>query len=159
MQSEIEMRLLRTGDAGSLAALETAVFADAWDGPRFAELLAQDRFVAVGALRGAKLLGYVTAYSIEGEMEIVNVAVRADERGHGLGGRIMRYFLAHAQACGVSRIFLEVRAGNTAAMALYARTGFVRAGVRKRYYADSGEDALILVWAGPSETDLPSTKF
>ncbi len=134
-----------------MAALEALVFADAWDASRFAALLAQDRFLAVGAARGTELGGYVTAYSIEGEAEIVNVAVRSDLRGRGLGARLMRFFLERARAAGMTRVFLEVRAGNVAALALYARAGFVRAGARKRYYADSGEDALILAWSGPED--------
>lgn len=146
-----EPRLLRPEDAEAVAALEALVFADAWDASRFAALLAQDRFLAVGAARGTELGGYVTAYSIEGEAEIVNVAVRSDLRGRGLGARLMRFFLERARAAGMTRVFLEVRAGNVAALALYARAGFVRAGARKRYYADSGEDALILAWSGPED--------
>lgn len=149
--SVFEPRLLRSVDAEHLAALEAQIFADAWDAPRFAELLAQDRFLAVGVARGTELGGYVTAYSIEGEAEIVNVAVRPDLRGRGVGARLMRFFLERAGAVGIARVFLEVRAGNVAALALYARVGFVRVGARKRYYADSGEDALVLAWSGPED--------
>ena len=151
-----EARLLHQVDAENVAALEALVFADAWDASRFAELLAQDRFLAVGAVRGPELGGYVTAYNIEGEAEIVNVAVRPDLRGRGVGTRLMCFFLERARAAGMARVFLEVRAGNVAALALYARVGFVRVGARKRYYADSGEDALILAWSGP---EGPSCKL
>lgn len=146
MLSEIKLRPLNTGDAEALAALEAGVFVDAWNASHFGELLVQECFMAVGAMRAEDLLGYVTAYGIEDEVEIVNVAIRADMRGHGLGTRLLRFFLEHVRAMGGRRVFLEVRAGNSVALALYARAGFVHVGVRKRYYADTGEDALILAW-------------
>ena len=141
-----ELRLLWPQDAPALAALEARVFADGWEEVRFRDLLGQDRFLAVGAFGRSGLCAYLTAYSVAGELEIVNVAVAPAFRGQGLGRALLRFFLAQARARGAVRAVLEVRSSNAPARALYAGGGFVQVGVRKRYYADSGEDALVLEW-------------
>jgi ribosomal-protein-alanine N-acetyltransferase len=74
------------------------------------------------------------------EVEILLVAVVPHARRRGVGRALVEALLADA---GARRAHLEVRASNRAAIALYERTGFVAAGVRKRYYAD-GEDALVM---------------
>ena len=147
-------RLLGPEDAPALASLEAKIFDDAWNGRQFAALLGQDRFLAAGAFDEEGLRAYVTAYSLDGELEIVNVAVDPTLRGRGVGTRLMRFFLEQGRLRGAVRAVLEVRSGNAPALALYRGCGFSLAGRRKRYYADSGEDALVLEWtvassAGP----------
>ena len=145
-----EMRLLGPGDAPALAALEAAVFADPWDADRFSSLLGQDRFFAAGAFSGPSMSAYLTAYMVAGELEIVNVAVAEPLRGRGVGRELLLFCLDRARELGAGRAVLEVRSGNAAARALYKSCGFTQAGVRRGYYADSGEDALVLEWtAGP----------
>lgn len=141
----LAMRHLKAEDAAALAGLESKVFADAWDAGTFADLLGQDRFVAVGAFDERGLRAYITAYSLAGEFELVNVAVEECFREKGLGGALLAFFLRWANRDGDARVVLEVRSGNSAARALYARSGFVQKGARARYY-DNGDDALILEW-------------
>jgi ribosomal-protein-alanine N-acetyltransferase len=140
------VRPLGPDDSGALAALEAAVFHDPWDAGRFRELLGQDRFFAAGAFDGPALGAYLTGYMVAGELEIVNVAVAAELRGRGLGSRLLRFCLDEARRRGAVRAVLEVRSGNAAARALYKSCGFAQAGLRRGYYADSGEDALVLEW-------------
>lgn len=138
-------RPLVVEDAIDLAALETLVFADAWDASHFAALLRRDHFFGVGVFRGSALCGYVTSYIIDGEVEIVNVAVRPQDRGQGLGTKVLAFFLDEARGRGMARALLEVRSTNRVALSLYARAGFRPAGIRPRYYRDTGEDAVILL--------------
>ncbi len=140
------MRLLGPKDAQALADLEAAVFDDPWDAEKFSGLLGKDRFFAAGAFDGQALCAYLTAYNLAGELEIVNVAVASALRGRGIGRELLRFCLRQSRLLGVNRVVLEVRSGNTPARALYAGCGFTQAGLRRRYYADSGEDALILEW-------------
>ena len=144
--ADVRLRLLGPPDALSLATLEATVFSDAWDAGSFGHVLGQDRFLAVGAFDASGLCAYLTAYSVAGELEIVNVAVLPALRGRGIGRALLRFFLEQGRLRGASRAVLEVRSGNVAARALYAGCGFVQVGVRKGYYADSGEDALVLEW-------------
>ncbi len=149
-QTGFLVRLLESEDAPALAALEARVFADSWAAARFAELLGQDRFLAAGAFDARGLRAYLTAYSLAGELEIVNVAVDPALRGQGLGTRLLRFFLDRARGLGATRAVLEVRAGNAPALALYRGQGFEEIGLRRGYYADTGEDALILAWTPPA---------
>lgn len=142
-----EFRVLGSADAQALHALEQHVTGDAWSAARFAELLDQSRFVGLGAFYGPELHGSVTAYTIGGEAEIVNVAVHPAWRGQGLGTALLRRLAALVVDRGMERIVLEVREGNLPARAVYAKTGFVQVGRRPRYYVDPSEDALILAWS------------
>ena len=146
IETDFELRLLGPSDALALAALEASVFPDAWDADRFAGLLGQERFLAAGALNASGLCAYVTAYSVAGELEIVNVAVASALRGRGMGRALLLFFLEQGRLAGACRAVLEVRSGNLAARALYAGCGFVQVGARRGYYSDSGEDALVLEW-------------
>ena len=146
IQPAPQFRLLAPGDAPCLAALEAQVFADGWQEERFRDLLGQERFLAVGAFVSGGMCAYLTAYSVDGELEIVNVAVAPPFRGQGLGRTLLRFFLDQGRLRGARRAVLEVRSGNVPARALYTGSGFVQVGVRKRYDGDSGEDALVLAW-------------
>jgi ribosomal-protein-alanine N-acetyltransferase len=88
----------------------------------------------------------------EDEWEIENVAVAGAARRRGLGSRLLGEFLDLARNRGGKHIFLEVRASNRAARALYQKWAFVEAGMRKSYYQDPVEDALILRFSFP-QTD------
>ena len=103
---------------------------------------------AVFGLRAAngELAAYVClgVYQAIREMEIYNIAVRDSFRRKGLGKRLLFYALDAACRAGIARAMLEVRPSNAAALALYASAGFAVCGCRKKYYKDSGEDALIL---------------
>jgi ribosomal-protein-alanine N-acetyltransferase len=146
VETNLELRLLEPSDTLALAALEALVFADAWDADHFGRVLGQDRFLAAGAFSSLGLCAYVTAYSVAGELEIVNVAVLPAMRGRGIGRSLLFFFLEQGCLCGAWRVVLEVCSSNMAARSLYARCGFVQVGMRKAYYAGSGEDALVLEW-------------
>ncbi|MEZ4437105.1 MAG: ribosomal protein S18-alanine N-acetyltransferase [bacterium] len=79
---------------------------------------------------------------VEDEADLAEIAVAPRARRQGLGRRLVDHLVAEARARGVARIYLEVRAGNAAARALYAATGFSPCGRRRRYYSD-GEDAVL----------------
>lgn len=143
----IQFCVLGPQHAAELARLEAGVFADAWSKDHLAGLLREERFLAVGGFSAQGLQCYLTAYSLDVELEIVNVAVAESWRGQGVGSGLLEFFLRHVQARGGERIFLEVRSGNEAALRLYRRGGFMQVGQRKGYYRDTNEDALILEWS------------
>lgn len=78
------------------------------------------------------------------EMDIVNLAVRPDQRGRGLGRRLLSSFLAEVASTGVRTVFLEVRAGNEEALKLYRRAGFRETQRRRNFYAEPVEDAILM---------------
>ena len=106
VETDFELRLLGPSDAPALAALEAAVFLDAWDAARFDGLLGQDRFLAVGAFNASGLCAYLTAYSVAAELEIVNVAVASALRGQGIGRALLQFFLEQGRLAGARRAVL-----------------------------------------------------
>ena len=94
-----------------------------------------------------QIVGYVGLWIIIDEGHINNVAVSPQYRRQHIASRLIDKMLRWTESAGVKRHTLEVRAGNQAARALYEKFGFQEAGVRKGYYEDNGEDAVIM-WRG-----------
>lgn len=90
---------------------------------------------------GARLAGCIHWRLVLDEMEIMNLAVAPDRRRQGVGRQLLASALSHARAAGATAAFLEVRAGNQAAIALYRGMGFQTFATRPRYYVIDGEDA------------------
>ncbi len=96
------------------------------------------------AENGETILGYAGFWLIAGEVHISTIAVAPAERGRGLGEWLLLNLLRLACELDPLLITLEVRRGNTVAQALYAKYRFEEVGVRRRYYRDTGEDALLM---------------
>lgn len=140
-------RRLGVADAPAVSALESRCFPHAaWSTEQYARALGEDRFFAAYGCDGPDgLAGYVAYYHTDGELEIVNVAVDPALRGQGCATALLRKVLHGPGEGSIKKCCLEVRRSNVPALRLYASAGFVEAGVRKRYYADTGEDALVMV--------------
>ena len=106
--------------------------------------LQQDYTIYLVACSGETIVGYCGMYVSLDEGEIPNVAVRREYRRGGIGARMLEALLAEAQKRKVASVFLEVRAGNEPAQALYRKLGFEAAGIRKRFYENPTEDAVIM---------------
>lgn len=90
------------------------------------------------------VIGYGGYWRILDEGHITNVAVHSDYRGRGYGKRILAAMIEHAQSLEIHAMTLEVRVSNHPAISLYKSFGFESAGIRKGYYADTHEDAMIM---------------
>lgn len=93
---------------------------------------------------GRKVIGYIHAWFLPEEMQITEVAVRPQMRRKGVATELMVSMMRQAREEGKKRAYLEVRAGNAAALRLYEKMGFVIRGRRERYYERDGEDALLM---------------
>ncbi|MER3414195.1 MAG: ribosomal-protein-alanine N-acetyltransferase [Armatimonadota bacterium] len=93
---------------------------------------------------GGVIVGFAGYWKVIDEAHITTVAVEPDRQGAGLGRKLMECLLDHARDQGMTCATLEVRARNQRAIALYENLGFVACGVRKRYYADTNEDAIVM---------------
>ncbi|HKO97101.1 MAG TPA: ribosomal protein S18-alanine N-acetyltransferase [Pyrinomonadaceae bacterium] len=91
-----------------------------------------------------QLAGYIVARLAAGELHINNFAVRENYRGQGVGSALLNRILDEGTRRGAASAFLELRAGNAAALALYEKCGFQVTARRKRYYSDPPEDALVM---------------
>ena len=93
---------------------------------------------------GGRIAAMLVLWLIVDEAHIATLATHPDFRQQGIGERLMIAALVSARNEGAARAFLEVRAGNSGAMTLYEKHGFVVAGVRPRYYKDNNEDAILM---------------
>lgn len=91
-----------------------------------------------------RIVGMIVVWMILDEAHIATLAVHPDYRRRGIGQRLLANSLIEAEKEGAVLAFLEVRKSNLAAQALYQRFGFVEDGLRPHYYADNGEDAILL---------------
>jgi ribosomal-protein-alanine N-acetyltransferase len=94
--------------------------------------------------RPERIAGYASAWVVAGEMQINNFAVAEECRRQGHGSRILAYLLDEAARLNCSEVSLEVSRANAGAIRLYEAGGFQKAGIRRGYYRDSGEDALVM---------------
>ncbi|SHM83829.1 ribosomal protein S18-alanine N-acetyltransferase [Ruminococcus flavefaciens] len=129
----------------ALSALDKlCVGADGWSAESFREEAQRDGSIILAAYDGEKLAGLLTGFTAADTGEILSVAVSPEYRRKGIARMLMNEFFA-ALPKEAENIALEVRCSNTAAIALYESFGFVKAGVRKRFYRDPIEDADIMV--------------
>lgn len=89
------------------------------------------------------ILAFLIAHRIDAEWELENIVVARTARGKGLGTRLLGELVEHAKSNESSEIFLEVRESNQSARALYRKAGFEETGLRKSYYSDPPEDAIL----------------
>ncbi len=143
-------RLVSPGDIDALMALDAVCFHRPWTRADYERELADPArcFIYV-ARSGGLVIAYCAFWRIFDEAHINNFAVHPEWRRRGIGRTLLVHSLDQAAALGAPKATLEVRASNTAAIALYETGGFVRAGLRRAYYTHPVEDALIL-WRGGS---------
>lgn len=143
---------MRVRDLADILEIERKSFPTPWSrGAFLSELLENEHaYYLVARLpsdderRLGRPLGYIGIWIVAGEGHITNVAVHPDYRNHGIGRRLLLAIGELAQAKGADRLTLEVRRTNYGAQRLYTRLGFTSAGVRRGYYRDNDEDAIIM---------------
>jgi len=99
---------------------------------------------AVVALGEGRVVGYTVAWFIEEGVHLMNIAVRKEYQRRGVGKRLMKHLIAAALASHRVIIILEVRLSNAGAQAFYEGFGFEKFGMRRGYYADNREDAILM---------------
>jgi ribosomal-protein-alanine N-acetyltransferase len=93
---------------------------------------------------GRPPVGFLLAWLLGGDLEILTVAVAPAQRRVGVGAALVEAATAEARSQRCERVLLEVRASNTAALALYRSAGFAEDGLRRGYYSDPSEDAVLM---------------
>ena len=143
----IQVRDLAFADLPQILGIERDSFPSPWSAGMFILEMNRSGSVCLAAERSGSLVGYVVCSKIDEDWHLMNIAVEPSGRRVGVGEKLMVDLLSTLGPD--ARITLEVRPSNDAAIALYEKFGFLAAGRRTRYYADSGEDALIM-WRTPA---------
>lgn len=130
-------------DVTEIAELEKMCFSEPWSENSLREELTNDTARFYVLRDNEKLLGYIGANNICGEVYITNVAVNENYRGKGYGKRLVNHLIKQCEAKNALFVTLEVRKSNENAIALYEICGFKKVGERKNFYTKPTEDALI----------------
>ena len=145
MKDNILVRPMAIADVDGVMAVEKDSFSTPWSRSAFEEELAQNRLARyIVAEEDGQVVGYAGMWLVINEAHVTNVAVSGSRRGEGIGRLLMEALMKLARDEGMESMTLEVRVSNEAAKALYYQLGFVSAGIRKNYYSETKEDALIL---------------
>ena len=139
------LRLLNTGDLPAVLDIERRAYPLPWSETQLRQSLAGEHLVWGLHLDG-RLAAYLIAMRVLDELHILNLAVDPKLQRRGLARRLFNAVRDDAESCGARHVFLEVRASNTPAQALYAGLGFCESGRRRNYYptATGREDALLM---------------
>ncbi|WP_066852524.1 ribosomal protein S18-alanine N-acetyltransferase [Halodesulfovibrio spirochaetisodalis] len=130
-------------DSAEVAALEKKCFSTPWTEKEFNLSFEQKIFKVFGLKKDERLVAYIAMYHTADELEILNIATDPEQRRKGAGKRLLALMLCIGQKLGIQQAFLEVRRTNIPAINLYEQMCFSQIGVRKQYYKDTGEDALV----------------
>ena len=143
----MKIRRMTVADVSQVHAIEADTFATPWSRQSFLDEMERNacaRYLVAEDERG-DILAYGGAWIIFDEGHVTNVAVARPHRGKGIGKALMLALMQYAANLGTAYLTLEVRRSNAVARKLYEDLGFAELGVRKHYYEDNGEDALLLV--------------
>jgi ribosomal-protein-alanine N-acetyltransferase len=146
----MEMRRLSLHDLDAIVAIENAVYPTPWSRSMFAGELAKPSSLSLGAYDddAGGLVAYLIVSRYVDAWHIMNVAVHPGYRRQGVASRLLDELFELTAGDPRRGYTLEVRVSNTTAIALYERFGFEPSGVRRGYYTDNREDALIM-WKDP----------
>jgi [ribosomal protein S18]-alanine N-acetyltransferase len=140
--NEIRLRRLAYSDLPSVLAIERRSFGTPWSLAMFVLELSKPSGICLAAVRDDRLIGYLVCSRYADVWHLMNIAVHPEVRREGVARSLLERLFSEAGED--ARYTLEVRTSNHGAIAMYERFGFRRAGHRKRYYHDNGEDAVIM---------------
>ena len=126
---------MKKRDLSEVVAIENLSF----NAPKPESVFIEDEHKYLVARDDGEIVGYIGIEEISGEKHIINMAVRPESRRKGVGKRLIERVLNKKDV-----FFLEVRVSNEPAVKLYEKFGFINVGLRKKYYQDNGEDAIIM---------------
>jgi [ribosomal protein S18]-alanine N-acetyltransferase len=135
---------MTTEDIEDVIAIERASFQFPWSTRFFLDELKVDCARSILAEVDGRIVGYVLFWMLSEEVDIHNIAVHPSFRRHGIGRLLLEQVVAAARHQKFLRVTLDVRRSNDEAQSLYRSFGFVTRGLRKAYYSDNGEDALVM---------------
>jgi ribosomal-protein-alanine N-acetyltransferase len=144
----IEVRRLTYADLPQVVAIERRAFPTPWSLAMFVLELSKPSGICLAAFLEGRLVGYLVCSRYDTVWHVMNVAVDPDRRRLGIAATLLTRLFERVDDPD-ARYTLEVRRSNAGALELYDRFGFRAAGVRRRYYQDNGEDAVVM-WRTPA---------
>ncbi len=149
----IEIRRLQLRDLTAIEGIERSAYPTPWSRSMFAGELSKQSSICLGAFEEQVLLGYLITSRYVDAWHVMNVAVAPDRQRRGIASALLCELFELTTDDDRRGYTLEVRVSNAGAIALYERLGFEPRGVRRGYYTDNREDALIM-WRDPAVRDF-----
>ena len=141
----VSLRRLELGDLDEIERIERASYPTPWSRAMFASELAKPSSVSLGAIDDVgALVGYLVLSRYVDAWHVMNVAVAPERRRQGIASALLQRLLELTKDDPLRGYTLEVRVSNAGAIALYERFGFRQKGLRRGYYTDNREDAMIM---------------
>ncbi|WP_416829665.1 ribosomal protein S18-alanine N-acetyltransferase [Ectobacillus polymachus] len=145
MNTLITFRDMQLEDIESVLEIEHASFTIPWTEDAFIRELTMNEYANYTVLEeNGQVVGYCGMWLILDEASITNIAILPAYRGRQLGEALLRFVMEYARQKGGKTMSLEVRVSNIIAQGLYRKLGFLNGGIRKGYYTDNYEDALVM---------------
>jgi ribosomal-protein-alanine N-acetyltransferase len=140
----VQVRALQLSDLAAIEVIEQRAYPTPWSRSMFASELAKPTSICLGAFEGLDLIGYVINSRYVDAWHIMNVAVAPEHQRRGVASRLLERLFELTRDDERRGYTLEVRVSNEAAIRLYEQLGFEPRGIRRGYYTDNREDALIM---------------
>ena len=146
---ELEISEMTYDDLDEVLDIEKTSFPSPWTKAMFVAELERKgiSFNYVARIKNTdfnSILGYIIFWYLGEEAQIANIATKSEYLKRGIGEKLMKFSMNKIRSLGSKEIFLEVRRTNTAAQNLYKKLGFNVYGFRKKYYSETGEDAILM---------------
>ena len=143
--NRLSIRRMEVHDVPQVLEVERASFTTPWTTDIFYHELTDNMHAQYYVVvLDDRIVGYAGMWVVIDEAQITNIAILPDFRGHKLGEKLFQHVLLTAVKLGAIRLSLEVRKSNIVAQKMYRKFGLVPGGIRKNYYTDNQEDAIVM---------------
>ncbi|MFD1038630.1 ribosomal protein S18-alanine N-acetyltransferase [Virgibacillus byunsanensis] len=151
MMAELCIRQMEVTDIDQVMEVERETFFTPWTEDIFYQEILENQYAQYFVMEvDWKIIGYVGLWVVMDDAQVTNIAIMPKYRGNKLGEKLFQYTMKYAIGIGVKRLSLEVRVSNKIAQAMYRKFGLVPGGIRKNYYTDNQEDAVVM-WVNFNE--------
>ena len=140
----VQIREMTLDDLEQVMVIERENFSVPWTENGFFSFLLRQDTLFLTVEEDGRVVGYCGAVLVPDEGDVTNVSVSRDCQGQGIGRALVQELVGRAAAAGVARLYLEVRRSNARALRLYGGMGFEQTGIRKNYYEEPVEDAVLM---------------
>ncbi|WP_077324404.1 ribosomal protein S18-alanine N-acetyltransferase [Virgibacillus siamensis] len=142
---ELVLRDMKLSDTSDVMLVETASYDAPWPEDIFHQEIANNHYAHYYvAVADGKIVGYAGMWLVIDDAQITNIAISPEHRGQKYGQKLFYHMMKQAVLMGAKRMSLEVRESNIPAQRMYRKFGLVPGGIRKNYYTDNQEDAIVM---------------
>lgn len=143
--AELVIRGMEPVDIDGVMEVDAASFPTPWPKEIFHQEVEKNDYAHYFVVElDKRIVGYAGLWVVIDDAQVTNIAIMPNYRGYKIGEKLFLYTLKQAIRMGVSRLSLEVRVSNIVAQRMYRKFGLVPGGIRKSYYTDNGEDAVVM---------------